>query len=72
MCIPFLSSREHDLFALLFLSDLIGHYSHIHINDRCNFTKGISKLKYYSPKTENIDVHTLLWNRKYFALAVLG
>lgn len=26
----FLKSKEHDLFPLLFLSDLIGHFSHIH------------------------------------------
>lgn len=26
----FLKSKEHDLFSLLFLSDLIGHSSHIH------------------------------------------
>lgn len=26
------SKKKHDLFALLFLSDLIGHYSHIQKN----------------------------------------
>lgn len=40
----FLKSKEHDLFALLFLSDLIAHYSHFHINDICKRTKEVSKL----------------------------
>lgn len=42
----FLRSKEHDLFALLFLSDLNGHYSH-HLNDRCKCTQGISKLNIF-------------------------
>lgn len=40
--ISFLESKEHDLFALLFLSDLIGHYPHIHISDICS-----KEVKYY-------------------------
>lgn len=47
----FLRSREHDLFALLFLSDLIGHYLH-HINDRCKCAQGISKLNFIPQRLE--------------------
>lgn len=36
----FLKSKEHDLFALLFLSDLIGHYFHIQMYQR-NFQSEI-------------------------------
>ena len=63
--------KEHDLFALLFLSDLIGHYSH-HTGDRCKCTRAISKLNFIPPKAQNIHVHTLQWSIKYLVPADLG
>lgn len=40
----FLKSKEHDLFSRLFLSDLIGHSSHIYEWHLYQGTKEISKL----------------------------
>lgn len=59
----FLRSTEHDLFALLFLSDLIGHYP-LHISDRCKCTRGISKLNIIPqrPKIQTFRPYGVIWN----------
>lgn len=66
----FLRSREHDLFALLFLSDLIGHYPH-HISDRCKCTHGKLNIISQCLKIEMSRLYSRAWNT-LCSLALVG
>lgn len=61
---------ERDLFALLFLSDLIGHYSY-HISDRCKCTQEIWKLNII-PQRQKEYIQVLQWSTVRYMPPVSG